>query len=448
MQLLKDKNWLRWTVLFMVSMGMFADYYFYDVSSTLKRLMEANLGFTSSNYGFFVALYSFPNMVMAVLGGIINDKIGVRRTGVIFISFMALGALVTAYGASDYFNSGGLGYDWVAATFPNVSASFPVMSLGFFMFGLGAETSIVVVTVIVVKWFKGRELATAMAVNVALARLGTGLSLVVSPSLVGQGISVPFYSGAVLLSLSLLAFVVYITMDKKLDNQLSKKEAEQVAAGEKEKEEDEEFRFSDLGKLLMNRSFLYITMLCVTFYAVVLPFMKYAPDLLQNKWGMDEQASGFITSILPFGTIIFTPLFGLFIDNKGKSATLMIFGSILLILVNLTFGYTDITPYIPMFVLGIAFSLIPSAMWPAVSKIVSEKRLGTAYGMMFSIQQIGVFLIAIIVGWSLDATNPDVTPEAIKQGATYDYTVPMLILTLLGLFGVLFAILLKINDRT
>ncbi|HYW95537.1 MAG TPA: MFS transporter, partial [Bacteroidales bacterium] len=211
----------------------------------------------------------------------------------------------------------------------------------------------------------------------------------------------------------------------------------------------EKFRIADLGKLLTNKSFLYITLLCVTFYSAVFPFVKYAPDLLVNKFGMDIQQAGWITSILPFGTILFTPLFGLYTDNRGKSASLMIYGSILLVIVHLIFALTRINPYVPMFMLGVAFSLIPAAMWPSVAKIVPENRLGSAYGLMFSIQNIGLWAFPILIGKVLDMSNLGVTPETLKAGtATYDYTNPVLMLAVLGLLGVVFALLLKKEDKT
>jgi len=216
-----------------------------------------------------------------------------------------------------------------------------------------------------------------------------------------------------------------------------------------ELDETEKFKLRDLGQLMTNRSFIFITLLCVTFYSAVFPFVKYAPDLLSNKFGLDSELAGRITSILPFGTILFTPLFGTFTDNRGKSATLMVYGSILLIMVHLMFALTTVTPYIPMFLLGVAFSLIPAAMWPSVAKIVPEHRLGSAYGLMFSIQNLGLWAFPILIGKVLDISNPNVTPEALEAGtASYDYTNPILMLTLLGLFGVLFAFLLKREDKT
>ena len=433
---------MRWGMLVLVSITMFANYYFYDALSPLKGILETRMGWNSSNYGFFVSAYSIPNvfLFMAVIGGIILDKVGIRITGFAFVGFMVLGSALTAYGASDVFLNGGLGYIFMSNIFPDLPVSLKMMSLGFFLFGLGAETSIVVFTKAIVKWFKGKELALALGMNLAFARLGMAAAMLISPNIVEKSDNVDsaIWFGTMLLLVGLLTFIIYMFYDKKIDAQLDSAEDA----------EDEAFRLADIGKLLTNRSFIFIALLCVTFYSAVFPFVKYAPDLLSNKFGMDTDLAGKITSILPFGTILFTPLFGTFTDKRGKSASLMIYGSILLILVHLMFALTTITPYVPMFLLGVAFSLIPAAMWPSVAKIVPENRLGTAYGLMFSIQNIGLWAFPMLIGKVLDLSNPNVTPEGLAAGtAAYDYTNPILMLTILGVFGMIFAFLLKREDK-
>lgn len=441
---MNESKVLRWTMLILVSITMFANYYFYDALSPLKGALQTRLGWTSSNYGFFMSAYSIPNVffAMAVIGGIILDKLGIRLTGFIFVVFMVLGSALTAYGASDIFLNGGPGYGIMDSIIPSFSPSLKMMSLGFLLFGLGAETSIVVFTKAIVKWFKGKELALALGINVSFGRLGMAAAMFVSPIL--EQNSDPWYLavwfGTMLLLIGFITFIIYLFYDIKIDRQIK---------FNLEIDETEKFRLKDLTQLLTNRSFIYIALLCVTFYSAVFPFVKYAPDLLSNKFGLDPELSGKITSILPFGTILFTPLFGTYTDIKGKSASLMIYGSILLIFVHLMFALTSITPYVPMFLLGIAFSLIPAAMWPSVAKIVPEHRLGSAYGLMFSIQNLGLWAFPILIGKVLDISNPDVTPEALAAGtASYDYTNPILMLTLLGLAGVVFAFLLKREDKT
>ena len=439
---LADSAKLRWSVLLLVSFSMAVNYYFYDALSPLKEVLTTELGFTSSDYGFFISAYSIPNVffAMAVIGGIILDRIGIRITGTMFIGSMVVGSFLTWYGATETFNSGGLGYAFLGSFMTDYSPALKMMSIGFFMFGLGAETTCVVISKVVVKWFKGRELALALGLNIAVARLGMGAALIVSPRLIQPTWTTPIFFGFVLLACGLIAFIFYTFIDRAYDKR-EKDMGEQA--------EDEAFRFADLGKLLTNPSFIYVALLCVTFYSAVFPFVKYAPDMMVNKFGIDKETSGFITAILPFGTIVFTPLFGWVCDYKGKSASLMILGSILLIVVHLLFSLTAITPYVPMFILGVAFSLVPAAMWPSVAKIVDESRIGTAYGLMFSIQNIGLWAFPMLIGKVLDASNPGVAEaKAAGQAVVYDYTYPVLMLAGLGLVGLMFAFLLKHADKT
>lgn len=400
---LRDNPLMRWVVLFVASAIMFMNYYFYDALSPLKDLMTTNLGFSSSDYGMFMSAYSVPNvfLAMAVLGGIILDKIGIRPTGFIFILFMALGASITAYGASDAYLAGGFGYSFMNSFLTQYSPALKMMYLGFFVFGLGAETSIVALSKVIVKWFKGKELALALGLNLAIGRLGTALALSLSPKLIYPEWTNAIWFGVLLLWIALVAFIIYMLLDLKLDRQ------EKVNVEDPE----DEFKWADLRFLVTNRSFIFITLLCVTFYSAVFPFIKYAPDLLMNKFSMARDTAGNVSSYLMFGTILLTPLFGWITDNKGKSATLMYLGSALLIIAHLMFAKTYIEPRIPIFILGIAFSLVPAAMWPAVTKIVGENKLGTAYGFMFSVQNIGLWAFPMLIGLVLDSSNPNFTDQ-------------------------------------
>jgi MFS family permease len=439
-QNLRERKGFRWFVLILVSITMATNYYFYDALNPLKQHMGEILGFSSTDFGLFMSAYSIPNvfLLMAVLGGMIADRLGIRITGTTFVFLMASGALITAYGASGYFNSGGFGYNFFGSFLTGQSPAFKLMFLGFFIFGLGAETGIVVFNKVIVKWFKGRELAFAMGTNLAIARAGAALSLVVTPALVDPVWTRPIWFGALLLCLGFLLFLLYDVIDLRLDRQVKI-----------DLSEEEKFRLVDIVRLLRNRSFIFIALLCVTFYSAVFPFIKFAPDLLQNKFGLDINLAGRITALVYLSNIVFTPLIGLYTDFRGKSATMMIFGSILLVFVHLTLSLTSLTPYIPIAVLGLAFSLIPAAMWPSVAKIVSESRLGTAYGLMFSIQNLGLWAFPILIGTVLDRSNPGVTPDLVASGqAVYDYTNPILMLAVLGLVGLTFAFLLKRDDRT
>ncbi len=438
---IRDSAAARWGVLVISSLVLFMNYYFYDALSPLKDLMQSELGFTSADYGFFTSAYSIPNvfLLMAVIGGFICDRLGIRITGFAFCLLMAIGGAVTAYGAGDAYLQGGFGHSFMSSFLPSMSPALKMTSLGFFIFGLGAETSIVVISKVVVKWFKGRELALALGLNLAFARLGAALALILSPRLIHPEWTNAIWFGFLLLVIGLLCFVVYMFFDLKLDRQ--DHELKGVA-------EEEDFSFADLRFLVTNRSFLIITALCVTFYSAVFPFIKYAPDLLMNKFGLERQIAGEISSILMFGTIVLTPVFGWVADNKGKSATLMYLGSALLIVAHLMFALTQLTPFVPIFLLGVAFSLVPAAMWPAVTKIVGENKLGTAYGFMFSVQNLGLWAFPILIGWVLEISNPGVAEAIIAgQDAVYDYTNPMLMLAGLGLVGMVFAFLLKRDDK-
>ncbi|TVR72579.1 MAG: MFS transporter [Marinilabiliales bacterium] len=448
---LNDSAILRWGIMLLVSFTMATNYYFYDAISPLKFLMERELGFSSAEYGFFQAAYSIPNvfLLMAVIGGVILDRIGIRITGFAFIFIQFAGAVVTAYGATPYFNQGGWGYDFMNSFLTAYSPALKVTSLGFFLFGLGAETSIVVISKVIVKWFKGKEIALALGLNIAIARLGMGAAMVLSPRLIIEGSqltplwqnwTMPIWFGALLLGVGLLAFLVYMIWDIRFDRRVAER---------METDPTEEFRLRDLARLMTNRSFIYITMLCVLFYSAVFPFMKYAPDLMINKFGVDPTMAGDISSILPFGTLVFTPVFAWICDYRGRSASLMVYGSLLVVGVHLSFAFTNITPYIPMFVLGIAFSLVPAAMWPAVTKIVETSRIGTAYGAMFTIQAIGLMVFPWLIGLVLDYTNPGVSETLAAGGkALYDYTQALVMLAMLGVVGLVFAWLLKREDRT
>lgn len=401
---LKDSVFMRWLVLLLTSAVMFFNYYFYDALSPLKDLMQENLGFSSSEYGTFMSAYSVPNifLLMAVLGGIILDKIGIRITGFVFILFMAIGTTITAYGASEAYLSGGFAYGFMSSFWPNVSPALKMMYLGFFIFGLGAETSIVVLSKVIVKWFKGKEIALALGLNLAIGRLGTALALNLSPTLAELQWTNAIWFGVMLLWIGLLTFIIYIFMDIKIDRQIRETLPH---------DPEDEFKWRDLKLLVTNPTFIYITLLCVTFYSAVFPFVKYAPDLLMNKYDLERQISSNISSILMYGTIVLTPLFGWIADYKGKSATLMYLGSVLLIAAHLMFAKTMIPPYIPIFILGVAFSLVPAAMWPAVTKIVGENKIGTAYGTMFSVQNLGLWALPILIGMVLDSSNPNYQTE-------------------------------------
>jgi MFS family permease len=434
-QTLRDKPALRWLVLLLGGIVIFTNYYFYDAFSSLFSLLRSELGFTPTHYGWFNSAYSIPNtfLAMAVIGGVILDKLGVRPTGLMFISFMTIGAVLTAYGASDMYRSGGLGYGLFNSFLTNFSPELKMMLLGRIFFGLGAETSIVVISKVLVKWFKGKNLALAFGLKVGFGRLGTVLALRIQPSLIGSdnNLNIAIWFAAMLVLIGLLAFIFYTFFDLKLDKQIEEK---------KRLSEKDKFKFSDVTGLLSHKGYLYIALLCVTFYSAVFPFNQLAPDFLLNKFNVSLIDSGKIASWMPLATAMMTPVIGMFIDRLGKGITVMIYGSVILLIVHLAFALTTFSPYVLMILLGVAFSLVPASMWPTMVNMVKESQVGTAYGLMYSIQNLGLWGFPIIAGFILEKTNPG-NPEVLN------YTYVILMFAGLGLLGIFFGIMLKRNDK-
>ncbi len=433
---LKESAAMRWWALILVSLVMLVNYYFYDALSSIKSNLMGALNLTNSDYGFIVGFYAVPNLFMTLIGGVLLDRIGIRKTGFLFVLFMTMGAFITAFGASDFYGE--------SAIAGSISPLL-MMIFGRLFFGLGAETSIVVINKVMVKWFKGKNLALAFAINVALARVGTAAALILSPILVEAetGWTTAVWFAAMLVLAGLLVWIVYMMYDVRFD-----KEEERIGNKTDLVDDEDRVDFAQVMALFTHKSFLYVSALCVTFYSAVFPFMSYAPDLLVNKFGMTQELAGQSMSLLPFGTILFTPLFGIVIDKVGKAASMMIYGSLILLVVHFTFAYTAVNPYVPIVLLGIAFSLVPAAMWPSVAKLVKESQLGTAYGLMTAIQNVGLALFPILAGSILDLSNPNVTSKMVEAGtATYDYTNTMLMFAMLGFVGLLFSFLLKREDK-
>jgi nitrate/nitrite transporter NarK len=378
---------------------------------------------------------------MLIFGGIILDKLGVRITGVGAAAVMVAGAAIKYWAVSDGTLRG--------QTLFGLDAQVFWASIGFATFAVGVEVAGITVSKIIVKWFKGKELATAMGMQVAMARIGTALALGFSvPIAKATGVidvSRPLLIALIGLCIGLIAFFVYVVMDKKLD-------ASEAAITVEEKNAEDEFKLSDIGKILGNRGWWYIAILCVLFYSAVFPFLKYATDLMVNKFGVKEDLAGLIPMLLPFGNILLTPFFGGIYDKKGKGATIMIIGAILLIIVHALFSvpffHSWIFAMVLVVFLGIAFSLVPSAMWPSVPKIVPEKRLGTAYSLIFWVQNWGLMGVPLLIGWVLEKYC--VTGQTVRDGLTvntYDYTLPMLIFTSFGVLALIFAFLLIAEDK-
>ena len=499
---MRDRPGFRWLVLILISGLMFATYWFQDFYGGLKGMMETTMGFSSEEFGRLIGLTTIANMFgMIIVGGIVLDKWGIRFAGLLFGSLAVLGAAISALATAGFFGD-------------EHSTMLTGMIIGRIMFGSGLEIVCVVVTRTVVKWFKGYELALAMAINVGFGRLGSATGIALSPDIAGNSVPTAVAFAATLIGIALVMFVIYLVFDIRLDRQNAKIKREKVEG------EDDDFKFSDLVKLATNPTFIYIALLCVAFYAAVFPFIQYASDILVNKFGFtyDLPEEGRIilfgssaigsavvyvalfifgisfslvpaqikkmggkllsiiviltlfilfisslsdylglwlkngpktASLIPLGTILFTPIFGGFVDRKGKAASLMILGSFLLIVAHLSLSLFNsvFLAYFGLLSLGIAFSLVPAAMWPSVAKIVPEHRLGTAYASMFTVQNWGLGLFFWGIGALLDLVNKS-DLEAIRAGEMmYDYTIPIFVLVGCGVISIFLAFKLKQADR-
>lgn len=443
---LRDSKAARWSALAVVAFTMLTGYYLTDVIAPLKGLLEGRLGWDSSDFGFFNSGYGWFNVFlgMLIIGGIILDKMGVRFTGLMAAIVMVAGTAIKYWAVQTHSLDGQV---WHVLWF-DVKAQVLIAGLGFAIFAVGVEVAGITVSKIIYKWFKGKELALAMGLEMATARLGTALALATSvPIAKATGmvdVSRPILLGLILLCIGLLSFIMYIFMDRKLD-------ASEVD-DTKPVEEEEAFKLSDIVMIITNKGWWYIAFLCVLFYSAVFPFLKYASDLMVNKFGISDDLAGTIPSMLPFGTILLTPLFGSLYDRKGKGATIMMIGAGILILVHALFAVPFLNQwFVAIFLilaLGVGFSLVPSAMWPSVPKIIPEKQLGTAYALIFWVQNWGLMGVPALIGWVLDKYC--VTGQIVRDGLTvntYNYTIPMLIFTGFGVLAMLFAYLLKVEDK-
>lgn len=429
----------RWTALIIVSFTMMWGYFLTDALSPLMTMLEEQMGWTSLEFGQFNWAYCWFNvfLFMLIFGGIILDKMGVRFTGIVTCILMFAGALIKYYAVTQI-SSGP-----EAGTVFGMRTQVFVACLGYAIFAVGTENCGITVSKVITKWFAGKELALAMGVQVAVARLGTAAALVFCPMIANHfSVSAPLLLSAILLCIGFLVYLVFCHMDKKFDAEVAQTQTEP----------DDVFKVKDLKLIITNRGFWLIALLCLMFYSAVFPFMKYAASLMENKYGVSTTLAGLIPSLIPFGNLIMTPLFGGIYDKKGKGATIMIIGSLLLILVHVLFAlpllnYWWFAAFI-MVILGIAFSLVPSAMWPSVPKIIPQKLVGSAYALIFWVQNIGLGFVPLLIGGILNKYCKDgvriVNDVEVTQ---YNYTLPMIIFALFGIVALLLAMRLKAVDK-
>ncbi|QVJ80671.1 Nitrate/nitrite transporter NarK [Prevotella sp. khp1] len=415
---INNSPFARWTVLIIVATAMMMGYFVNDVMSPLETLLElpkelGGLGWTPSDYGFFSGAGSFINVFLLMLffSGLILDKMGIRFTGTLACSLMALGTLIKYYAVTAEF-----GNEPIAFLDYQLPASAVWASLGFAIFGVGYEMTGISVSKAMVRWFTGHELALAMGIQLAMARLGTAAALSISAPIARHyTLSMPLLISLAFLIIGLLAFLVFCVMDRKLDDsgQTTEDSADNT-------QYEEQFHFSDILVTLRNPGFWLITLFCVLFYSAVSPFLKFSTKLMVMKYGVDPDIAGFFSSIAPFGTILMTPLFGLIYDRYGKGVTLVITGALMLTAVHFGFSlpiHSSTIAIALMVTLSIGYSLAPAALWPCVPKIIPLKCLGTAYSMVFFIQNFGRAVIPMCVGRA-NETDPTYTTSMLIFGFT------------------------------
>lgn len=436
----------RWTVFFTVSVIMMAGYVFWDVVSPISTqlkapLAEGGLGWSSVEYGFYAGSYSIFNIFLLMLffGGIILDKCGIRITGMLATGAMLGGGLINLYALSSisptitthvWFTLFGL----IPET---LKLQVLVASLGFALFGVGCDITGITVSKIITKWFTGHELASAMGIQVAMARLGTASALSFSPLIAQQfGISASVLAGCGVLLFAFVLFFCYTFADRKADES-------GIFHHEGATDESEQFHFRDFIHVISNASFWLIALLCVCYYSSIRPFMKFATDLMINSFNVDESVAGWLVSAIPYGTIVLTPLFGTLYDRKGHGVWLMLGGCIVLMLSHLALTYpishSAVYALAVMMLIGIAFSMVPAALWPSIPKLVPLKQLGTAYSITYFIQNVGLMTVPIFIGKVIDNHT--------AANGTVDYTQPMLIFAALALAGAAAALLLLLLDK-
>ena len=447
---LRESKAARWTALGIVSLTMMCGYFMTDVMAPLKPILESALGWDSENYGLFTSAYGWFNVffLMLFFGGLILDKMGMRFTGILSTGLMVIGAVIKYWAVSDVtLQASSWHFLWWTANMQVWMAG-----LGFAIFGVGVEVAGITVTKIIVKWFHGKEVALAMGLQVAMARIGTLMAMLFSKRIADHFglVSAPVLLALALLCIGLITFLVYSVMDIRLD----RSEPVTVSAAA-----EDPFRLADIGVIFRSNGFWLIAILCVLFYSAVFPFLKYAPDLMVNKFHIEDFMlfgikikSGDVPAMLPMGTLVLTPFFGSLYDRIGKGATIMIVGSLMILFIHALFSIPALNQvWIALtltILLGVAFSLVPSAMWPSVPKIIPHKQLGTAYSLIFWIQNWGLMGVPYLIGWTLDKycivgqKMVDKNPQNI-----YDYTLPMVIFTTFGLAALIVALLLKREDK-
>ena len=439
-QTLRDSAAARWTVLILVASMMFFAYMFVDILSPLASLLNDTLGWDQGDFGTYAAGEYLLNVFgFLLLAGIILDKMGVRFTGLLSASLMVIGAAIKYVGISDWFDANNL--TWLNSWWVDMPGSAKMAMFGFMIFGCGCEMAGTTVSKILAKWFKGKDMALAMGLEMAIARIGVFAAMAAAPAISVKfaidgtnSVVAPLLFASLLLVVGLINFFVFTIMDAKFDKQL-------VAAGEATAESDpeEEFHVSDLKQIFTSKMFWIVALLCVLYYSAIFPFQRFATNFLEETLAISNAEAAGLFKWFPILAMVLTPFLGAFIDYKGKGATMMLLGAIIMTACHCVFAFvlpaypSKALALITILVLGVSFSLVPASMWPSVPKIIDEKVLGSAYCLIFWVQNIGLCLVPLLIGKLRVATN--------------GYFVPMLVFASFGVLAFLLSFALKIEDK-
>lgn len=440
----------RWSVLCLVSFTMLTGYVMIDAMAPLKTLFEQRMGWDSTDYGIFTSGYGWFNifLLMLIFGGIILDKKGIRFTGILAAGLMIAGALLKYWAVSTEWNGAVTSLSIEGHTLFSIKSQIFYATLGFALFGVGCEMFGITANKIVIKWFQGKSLALALGFNIAAGRIGTAIAMFGSlpfARMTGDP-AAPIALSTILLCVGLLSYLVFCVMDHKFDRFTEKSERFIGPHDDSEK-----FKGSDIVHIIRIRAFWYLTILCLLFYSGIFPFLKFATELMIQKFSISPEFAGAIPALLPFGNILLTPLFGSIYDHKGYGITLMWIGSGILTLVYLIFAIPALTAkwiaVVLILLLGISFSMVPAAMWPSVSKIIPYRMVGTSFSLIFWIQNWGLTFVPLLIGFVLQKYCIIGTTVVDGLSTTlYDYTLPMLIFAVFGVLSIGFAFLLKKED--
>ena len=433
---MNDNPIARWGVLILVASMMFFAYMFVDVMSPLMSLVEGNLGWSSSTFGTSAASEFILNVCgFLLIAGVILDKLGVRFSGILSAGLMVAGAAIKFIGISEWFQATAFA-QWLGTWWVEMPASAKMASLGFMIFGCGCEMEGTNVSKILAKWFKGKEMALAMGLEMAIARLGVfavmWIAPIISRSFGGSLLAPVGFCGA-LLCIGLINFVIFGIMDKKFDKQLA-----EAGMAVSEGGSDEEFHLSDLGAIFKSKMFWIVALLCVLYYSAIFPFQRYATNFLELTLGISAEEGAQLFSCFPILAMVLTPFLGFFLDRVGKGASMLMIGSVIMTACHLCFAFLlPVFPYkwlalLIIVILGVSFSLVPAALWPSVPKIIDEKILGSAYCLIFWVQNIGLCFVPKIIG-------------ALKM-STGGYLVPMIVFSSFGVLALLLSLVLKAED--